>query len=938
MYCGTSVVGCAITVLDVHGLSEPALLEREGALDEIARALAHARQSGEVMFVVGAAGIGKTAVLQACIRSAEHAGFRVASAVGSPMEAGLPFGLIGQAIVALGGSGVDDPVELARLGGQSARLYRMYRWLIAATADTPLLLALDDLHWADPDSLELLGFLCRRLIGCRMLAVGCLRPEPDPAWLLVRELAGSGKARMMSLSPLSPVASATLLQRSALDAVDRPDIERMVSMCAGTPLLLKTAAANLNSAGRVPKSAEAGSVANTLLIERFAGGGEDAFRYVQAASILGVRFQPEVAGRLAELHQDAWEAAHLRLVRSGLVGDLGGGWSSFVHPLFARALLDSQAPSFRERAHARAFRLLVERGAPDGLAAEHAVAGRMVGNSLAIQIAARAGRSAAAQGALLAACSHLGRAVELADGAASDELLSDYASALAGRALIQDAERVCGELLARADVDAGLRGRALSLLAHTAMLAGRPEEAERRCADAASAAGLLGPEAEAAALVSGATVCNWVSPLAWTRSMVARALAVVPPGTPARRPLALLQAITALMDSDPSGEELLGAEARAIQDHRSDPDPSWAWTSVLYTQGALMLLEDLTGSTEVFEREFELAVQEGAPLIMTTCAIGYSDALTRMGRAAESLELLERTLALTEWRMAPWSDLAIAVALTELGRDELAEHHIDALRFFVAGVPDQYYAPIRLWLCVLDGRRLLAAGERQRASDVMMRAAVTAKLSGWRHPLIVPWAGVAIRAHLAAGHVDRATEVIDDLNAISARLSCRWPHATVLLGQAQLAAVAGRAAEADHCFGQALAVFAELPMPVEHAEALIAHGSYLRRTARPRLARAPLARALELAEHSSSQRVARLARAELAAAGGRRRQRSSEPNELTGQEQRVADFAAQGLTNTQIAAALALSPKTVGHYLERIYAKLGVRSRRELFPGARQAE
>lgn len=69
-------------------------------------------------FVAGAAGIGKTALLETGRFAGVQAGFRVASAVGSAMEMGLPFGLIGQTIVALGGSEIDDPVVLAQLGGQ----------------------------------------------------------------------------------------------------------------------------------------------------------------------------------------------------------------------------------------------------------------------------------------------------------------------------------------------------------------------------------------------------------------------------------------------------------------------------------------------------------------------------------------------------------------------------------------------------------------------------------------------------------------------------------------------------------------------------------------------------------------------------------------------------------------------------------------------------
>ena len=119
-------------------------------------------------------------------------------------------------------------------------------------------------------------------------------------------------------------------------------------------------------------------------------------------------------------------------------------------------------------------------------------------------------------------------------------------------------------------------------------------------------------------------------------------------------------------------------------------------------------------------------------------------------------------------------------------------------------------------------------------------------------------------------------------------------------------------------------------MPICRAEALITYGSYLRRTGRPREAREPLAQALGICEQKGVERVARLARAELAATGGRRRRGVTDSIELTAQERRVAGLAAGGMTNVQIATALRLSPKTIGHYLERTYTKLGISSRREL--------
>jgi DNA-binding CsgD family transcriptional regulator len=912
-------------------VSGPELVERDGALDAVVRALdSVADASGAAMVVVGSAGMGKTSVLELARRRATLAGFGVASAVGSHMEMGLPFGLVGQAIVALGGSGVDDPVELERLGGQPARLYRMFRWLTSVAADSPLLLALDDLHWADPDSLELIGFLCRRFAGCRILLLGGLRPEPDPAWALVRELIGSGHATMISLAPLSDHASRALLEGHVSRELDPQQIERAVVACAGTPLLLKAAAANLSGGGSLPAPSAGSRFGSSLLLERFTGLGDSAFRFVLAASILGTRFRPEFAGELAGLDHVVWRAAHVRLIRGGLLEDLEGGWTGFIHSLFAQALLESQPHSERERAHAQAFRLLVQRGEPDALAAEHAHAANMHGDSLAIEITARAGREALGQGALDVAAVHLGNAVELAGDAAPAELLLDHARALAAQARNDEAERICDRLLETVDSTPAVQASALALLANIAILAGRPQEAERRCEGAAATAALVDQGTEAAALVSGALACNLTSPLSWTLATVARALSIAPPNVPVRRPLEYLGAIARLQTGDPAGEGLLARQSRGwlTRTEESGVDP--AAMMAVWTVGALSLLEDFEGATEVFERQFPRAVEDGAPLAMTGLAIGYSDCLERMGRPVEAAELVQRTVALTGWPMPPWHNLALAVSLTDLGRDQEATPHIEAVRSFTAGVPSKYCAILSLWLCVLDAWRLLAGGEPERASDNMLRAAEVAQLTDWRNPNIVPWAQTGLEAHLAAGRPDRARELIGDLDRLSRPLSARWPRAVVALGRAQLAAVDARVDEADERFSRALGLFAELPMPIFHAEALITYGSHLRRSGRQRDAREPIARALELSEQSQAERVARRARAELAACGGRRRRRHHDSHELSAQEQRVAELAAQGSTNAQIAAALGVSPKTIGHYLERVYAKLDIHSRHEL--------
>jgi DNA-binding NarL/FixJ family response regulator len=118
---------------------------------------------------------------------------------------------------------------------------------------------------------------------------------------------------------------------------------------------------------------------------------------------------------------------------------------------------------------------------------------------------------------------------------------------------------------------------------------------------------------------------------------------------------------------------------------------------------------------------------------------------------------------------------------------------------------------------------------------------------------------------------------------------------------------------------------------LELAFALSALGAALRRGRTPTEARDPLRRALELAERCGAKPLAEQARAELYAAGGRpRRTALTGIESLTASERRVAELAAEGRTNKEIAQALFVTLKTVELHLSHAYRKLGIRSRREL--------
>ncbi|HZB77039.1 MAG TPA: LuxR C-terminal-related transcriptional regulator, partial [Solirubrobacteraceae bacterium] len=130
---------------------------------------------------------------------------------------------------------------------------------------------------------------------------------------------------------------------------------------------------------------------------------------------------------------------------------------------------------------------------------------------------------------------------------------------------------------------------------------------------------------------------------------------------------------------------------------------------------------------------------------------------------------------------------------------------------------------------------------------------------------------------------------------------------------------------------EAVALLEGSTAKLEHARALLTLGTAIRHARRPADARDPLRRALELATVCSAPPLAEQARAELYAAGARPRTEALAGVEaLTASEKRVADLAATGDTNRDIAQALYVTPKTVEVHLSNAYRKLGIRSRREL--------
>ena len=183
----------------------------------------------------------------------------------------------------------------------------------------------------------------------------------------------------------------------------------------------------------------------------------------------------------------------------------------------------------------------------------------------------------------------------------------------------------------------------------------------------------------------------------------------------------------------------------------------------------------------------------------------------------------------------------------------------------------------------------------------------------------------AIEVFVATGKVERAVALTDALANWGQKFDRPWALAISSRGRALLSAAAGDLDGAATHAEQALSHHERLPMPFELARTLLVQGQVQRRRGARRAGRHALQRAFAIFEKVGAPLWAEKASAEIARIGVRRA-----PEDLTEGEQRVAELAAQRLTNPDIAARLFISRRTVEANLARAYGKLGIHSRAEL--------
>lgn len=906
------------------------LLERDAVIDSVARLVDGLSEGrGDALFVSGEAGLGKTSVLKWARQRAADAGLNVGVGRAHPMETDLPFGLVAQA---LGGAGAGDLVSVRR-GNPAAgddratRFYAVLQWLEARARDgRPVLFLLDDLHWADPDSLALVVFVCRRVSPSMPLAlIGTMRPWPTAAAEAVLGLAHEGRANVQRLAPLSPDAASALLANRLGGPVPDDVGRRAYDQCAGNPLLLEQVARTVTSGTKLPDT-------NGLLLGRFADLPSPGMRCAEAAAVLGTRFLPALAAELAGLTDDDTVVALDALGRSGLIEQGSGGEADFVHPLFRHALYEDMPGPLRTRLHARAFDLLTRRGL-EAQAAEHAVQANLLGDARAVEVLARAGTAARRAGALDTAVRRFDAAVTLAGDLAgdlvSDELLLARAEALLTGGNPARAVAAYRELLrTRTGLAADRKAQAQWKLGRALVLTGAHDKAVSAF-DTAVRLAQADDRETAVAVLLDLSFSTWLS-VGPGRAVTAASRATRLAETADDNARACADAawgMVALQTGDPAGLPATEAAARTARSGRASGMGLAAALHPLANYGfCMVLLERLTEADQAFSEILAMAEKAGAVEDLTLISNVHAWVLTRMGQLDAALGVVDRAISLADLVPVTEAYSWMARSYIQLFRGDLA----DSVRWYDRAEPaalERGQWNSLLYLCDIRGMRALRSGSAAEACECYARLEDILQKTGIGEPCLPPWARHGIAAYLAAGQVSDAERVIGWLDSCSARLPCRYPRIAALTGRARMAELAGDKTAADELHLAALALHDEVALPIEHAETLLGYGEFLRRSGTPGRARPVLARAAEVAEAANAHWLAGLAHAELRVAGGRRRQRA---RGLTAQERRVATLVTTGASNPEIARQLGVSVRTIETHLEHVYAKLAIRSRHEL--------
>lgn len=938
----------------------------EQALDELAQGRPTALE------LLGEPGIGKTRLLRELTARAEERDFLVLAGSASDLERDLPFSAFVHALdeyvesldrdslLRLDG---DVQAELAQVfpslsflaGGRQIALqheryrsHRAVRALLELLAErTPLVLILDDFHWADSASVELLGGLLRRPPSGAVLLVLALRPRP-PSERLVAALDGAHRSELLLRIELRNL-SAEECQELLGETITSADASNLYEESGGNPFYLEQLARSLDHPdGHAASMAPVAGVPDTVLVslsQELSLLSPAGRLLVDGAAVAGDPFEPELAATAAATSEtEAMEALdellQLDLVRTTDVPRR----FRFRHPLVRRAIYESTAAAWRLGAHQRCADYLALRGASAVSRAPHVELAAREGDLEAVAVLRTAGEEAFRL-APASSARWFADALRLLPATTPPEertgLLLSRAQALMADGHFAEGHEMLFEALASVPSGSSdLRVQLTAACARVEHLLGRYADAGARLHRELD--GLSEPVSpEAASLMIELALENLLlTQYATAREWAGQALEITS-SLEEQSLQASALAMVALADAMcGAGEQAEAGASKAaeVTDALADDELAAGLDAAVWLAAAEFYSDRYAQSEAHIERALAVARATGQGELLLFFLYLQGRVLYMRAKLTAAAQLIDAAIEaarlLGNREVLAWSlynRSAVALACGDLDSALAdAEESIELTR----EVQDSY---VTAWAGARLAAILFERGQTAPAADLLTRSAGGEDLplipAGWR-PYCLE---LLARCHLelgqqtvAAGYAERAEECAA---AVALPMSQVWAAratAVVALHDGDGARAAERALKA--------AVIAEKAgAPIEAALARTLAGRALAQMGQKAEAISELQAAATELDACGAIRYRDAAERELGKLG-QRRHRRSQPGKangrgvetLTARELQVAQLVVDRKTNPQIAAELFLSNKTVETHLRNIFRKLDVTSRVEL--------
>ncbi len=928
------------------------LLERGDDLALVEGLLvAAAAREGSVGVVEGPAGIGKTVLLDAGRRFAGARGMCVVQARASELEREFAYGVVRQLLeptvarlsagertilfegAARPAASVLGAEHVAGSNASFGILHGLYWIVVGLASREPLVLCVDDVQWADLPSLRFLVHLARRVEGLSVsVLVGLRTAEPQARDELLDELSLVAGAQIVRPAPLSEGAVGAIVRSELGPAADDAFSRACHRASAGNPFYLRELLRALSSETVVPTGEQVDRVAAVWpasiarhVLRRVARVGDGAAELAGAMAVLGDGGRLSHAAALAGV-DDAGVLARALLEMQILADEEP---FCFVHPVVRGAVYADLTPARRDELHLRAARLIVDEAGEGDRVAAHLLAVTPGRRDWCVQALRSAARQALGRGAPEIAVLYLHRALAESSPAADGHVVVLHELGVAEE---HRADPMAVEHLRQARALSGdARERAVIALdlAQTLETRGLEVEAADVIRSALAERDHIGdPDLELrleAALLSAAAVdARGLGPD--VMEVYGRMLADVPQGEAGQIALALAAgaAVWAGAPADAAAALAEQAVARGLLNGEQ-------WDAIGGCMWALILCERYEAVAGHIAELREAVERRGHARGLALVLQIQANRAERVGALAEAESSARLSLDILQHGQIAvgsisWVVCSLVGVLVERGDLAAADSAL-------AHMPSGEWPPHLGCASTLAARGRLRLAQ-DRPDDALLDLLEVGRQyreypGGFPLDGVAPshWRSSAALAFQRLGDVDEAQRLAGE--ELAGARAFGTPRATGIALR-----VAGTVASGDEALAllhESVDVLQTSGAALERARSSIALGAALRRDGQRVAARVPLREGLDGARRCGALALAEFAHHDLIVAGARpRRDALSGLAALTASERRVADLAAEGLTNRQLAQRLYVSPKTVEMHLGRVYRKLEISSRSAL--------